>query len=262
MTDFNFGVCLGFRDRTKMLQAKKAGIDYFEFGFSSLSTAEDSELNELKSFLIDENMICPTSNGMFPGEMSLIGNKADFSLIDEYLDKTSERFSALGGDTVVFGSGKARRCPDNYSYDKATEDLIRLCTEHIAPYMKKYSLTCVIEPLRNTECNMINTAKRGYEICKTVNKPEVKLLIDLYHFDAEKELRSTIHDYSDLLAHIHIASATNNRFYPTADDGTDYKEFFDILRKAGYKEKRISLEGACNDFEKEINTSLNFLKTL
>ena len=262
MSEFMFGVCLGFRDKEKMLQAKKAGIQYMEFGFSSLESAEESEINEIKSFLSDEKIVCLSSNSMFPGEIRLVGPEIDYSLIDEYIDKTAARFAYLGGDTVVFGSGKARRCPDDYSTEKAKEDLIRLCSDHIAPYMRKYSLTCAIEPLRSCECNVITTAKRGYEICKAANVPEVKLLVDLYHFDSEKEERNSILDYSDCLTHIHIASATNNRLYPLPDDGTDYKEFFDILRKSGYSKKRISFEGRYNDFEKEISASLEFLKTL
>lgn len=262
MSDFKFGVCLGFRDKERMLLAKKAGIDYYEFGFSSFADAEENELKELKSYLDEEKMICPTSNGMFPGEIKLVGKDIDYTLIDEFLDKTAERFAILGGETVVFGSGKARRCPDDYSYEKATEDLIRLCSDHIAPYMRKYALTCAIEPLRSCECNVITTAKRGYEICKAANVAEVKLLIDLFHFDTENEPRSSILDYSDSLAHIHIASATNNRIYPSPDDGTDYKEFFDILREADYSTKRISFEGGYNDFQKDITASLNFLKTL
>ena len=62
--------------------------------------------------------------------------------------------------------------------------------------------------------------------------------MDLYHFDSEKEERNSILDYSDCLTHIHIASATNNRLYPLPDDGTDYKEFFDIR----YKEKNKKLD--------------------
>ncbi len=262
MSDFSFGVCIDFKNKEQLIQAREVGVDYYEFNFGSITSTAQKNIDEIKEFLKSSPIPCLTANGMFPGEMKLVGPEIDYALIDEYLDRGSERFASLGGDTVVFGSGKARRCPDDYSYEKATEELVELCANHIAPYMKKYGLTCVIEPLRSCECNMVTTAKRGFDICKLANKPQIKLLVDLYHFDCENEPRESILNYSDWLAHIHIASATNERRYPQDGDGTDYKQFFDILRKANYSTKRISFEGRYNNFEEELKLSLNFLKNL
>ena len=128
--------------------------------------------------------------------------------------------------------------------------------------MRKYNLTCAIEPLRSSECNVITTAARGFEICQLADVPEVKLLIDLYHFDSENEERQSILNYSGHIQHIHIASAKNNRYYPTATDGVDYKEFFDLLRQSDYKSMRVSLEGRYDDFASEIKPAVDLLKTL
>jgi len=261
MSDFKFGVCMGFNDREKLICAKNAGLDYFEFNFRTISDTHTSELDDLNGFLNEINMPCYTANGMFPGEMKVVGPGVDYTAIDEYLDKASEKLAILGADTVVFGSGAARRCPDGWSYEKATEQLILLCREHIAPYMNKHSLICAIEPLRSAECNVITTAARGYEICRLANVPEVKLLVDLYHFDMENEERDSILNYKDYLQHIHIASAKNNRYYPTITDGVNYQEFFEILKKSEYKTKRISLEGRYDNFAEEITNAVNFLKT-
>ena len=261
MSDFKFGVCLGHNEREKMLQAKEAGVDYFEFNFSAVYKAEKSELSEAKSFLKEIGIPCCSANCMIPGEIKVVGPEVDYSKIDEYLDKASEKLSFLGADTVVFGSGAARRCPDDWSYETATEQLVKLCREHIAPYMRKYNLTCAIEPLRSGECNIITTAARGFEICQLADAPEVKLLIDLYHFDSENEERKSILNYSGYIQHIHIASAKNNRYYPTATDGVDYKEFFDLLRQSDYKSMRVSLEGRYDDFASEIKPAVDLLKT-
>lgn len=261
MSDFKFGVCIGYNDREKLIQAKDAGIDYFEFNFKAISNADIAELDESKSFLKEIDIPCLAANCMFPGEIKLVGPEVDYVKIDEYLDLASEKLSFMGADTVVFGSGAARRCPDDWSYDTATEQLVILCKEHIAPYMRKYGLTCAIEPLRSGECNVITTAARGFEICKLADVPEVKLLIDLYHFDSENEDRKSVLNYKGNLQHIHIASAKNNRFYPTATDGVDYKEFFDLLRQADYKPMRVSLEGRYDNFEAEIKSAVELLKT-
>ena len=262
MSDFKLGVCVKFRDREKIVQAKESGADYFELGFSDLSNGTDEQVKEFIDFNKEFGIPCPVANGMFPSELKLVGPDVDYVKIDEYLDFTSERFASVGGDTVVFGSGGARRCPDDWSYDLATEQLVEVCVDHITPYMKKYGLTCAIEPLNSRECNVITTAKRGFEICKLANTPQIKLLIDLYHFDAENEDRNSILDYKGYLQHIHIASATNDRYYPAPDDGTDYRQFLDILRKADYSIKRISLEGRFDDFGSDTKVSFDMLKKL
>lgn len=262
MSEFLFGVCISFKDRTRLLEAKAAGAQYYEINFTGLSEATDSEVDEFQSFTKSVGIPCLAANGMFPGEMSLVGENADYARIDEYLDKTSGRFAKLGGRTVVLGSGKARRVPDGFGYEKATEQFAALCAEHIAPYMKKHGITCAIEPLRSEECNLITTAARGYEICKLANVDEVKLLVDLYHFDCEKEDRQTILNYKNCLQHVHIASATNDRKYPKANDGTDYKQFIDLLRQIDYKSKLISLEGRWDDFSSEAKEAFDLLKSL
>jgi len=127
--------------------------------------------------------------------------------------------------------------------------------------MRKYGLTCAIEPLRSAECNIITTAARGFEICQLADVSEVKLLVDLYHFDSENEERKSILNYKGNLQHIHIASAKNNRYYPTATDGVYYTSFFNSLRQADYKSMRVSLEGRYDNFANEIKLAVDLLKT-
>lgn len=262
MSEFIFGVCTSFTDKERLLKAKAAGAQYYEVGFGGLSKGTEEEIEEFRQFIKDEGIPCLAANGMFPAEIKLVGPEVDYVEIDEYLDRTADIFSGLGGKTVVLGSGRARRCPDDFSYDKATEQFVRLCADHVAPYMRKYGLTCAIEPLRSSECNMVTTAKRGFELCKAANVPEVKLLIDLFHFDTEKEDRESILNYKGCLQHIHVASATNDRKYPSPNDGTDYKQFIELLRKAEYSPKRISLEGRSDDFYEEAKVAFDLLKSL
>lgn len=262
MSDFRFGICTSFRDKEKMLLAKKAGAEYIEANFCDLSKADNEILNDFIAFSNAENLPCLAANGMFPGELKLVGPDVDYSAIDEYLDRAGENFAKVGGQTVVFGSSGSRRCPDGWSYDVATEQLIKVCADHIAPYMKKYGIVCAIEPLNKKECNVITTARRGFEICKAANVPEVKLLIDMYHFDTENETLESIQDYRGYIKHIHIANAGNNRKYPKFSDTTDYKAFLNALRKSGYTNSLISLEGRCDNFYEEAKEGFEVLKQL
>lgn len=262
MSDFRFGICTSFRDKEKMLLAKKAGAEFIEANFCDLSKADDEAINDFLAFSKAENLPCLTANRMFPGELKVVGSEVDYAAIDEYLDRAGEKFSKIGGQTVVFGSSGSRRCPEGFSYEAATEQLVKLCAEHIAPYMRKHGIICAIEPLNRKECNVITTARRGFEICKSANVPEVRLLIDMYHFDTENEPLESILDYKGYIQHIHIANARNERKLPKFSDTTDYKAFLETLSKAEYTPKLISLEGRCENFFEEAREAFEVLKKL
>ena len=262
MSDFRFGICTSFRDKERMLLAKKAGAEYIEANFCDLSKADDSEINDFIAFSKEEQLPCLTANCMFPGVIKLVGPEVDYSAIDEYLDNAAEKFFRVGGQTVVFGSSGSRRCPEGWSYDTATEQLVKACADHIAPYMKKHGIICAIEPLCSKECNLITTAKRGFEICKAANVSEVRLLIDMYHFDTENEPLESILDYTGYIQHIHIANARNERKLPKFSDTTDYKAFLDMLQKAEYSAGLISLEGRCENFFEEAKEAFEVLRQI
>lgn len=261
MSEFKFGVCTSYKDQNRIMQAKTAGADYIEIGFCDFSNGSEEQTGSFIDFMKSEKLSSPVSNGMFPGELRLVGPDVDYIKIDEFLDKAGMMFSKVGGSTVVFGSSGARRCPEGWKEERAIEQLVELCANHISPYFKKHGLICAIEPLCKKECNIITTAKRGFEICKLADKEEIRLLIDMYHFDTEKEPLESILNYRGYLRHIHIANAQNERKYPKFNDNTDYKAFLNMLREINY-EGLISLEGRCDDFVTEVKEGFDVLKNI
>lgn len=262
MSDMRFGICMSYRDRQRQLDGKLAGADYCEPSFRDLAAENADSLKQYREQLEEIGLPCEAANGMFPGEIHLVGPDVDYGRIDEFVDRGAENFTSLGGRVVVFGSGGARHCPEEFPKEKAYEQLRFVCAEHIAPWMKKHGLICVIEPLRTQECNMVYNSKIAFDICKAVNRPEIQLLIDLFHFRSENEPTERLKEYRGWVRHVHIASSMNGRLVPQADDGEDYSDFFAMLRAIGYEEKRISLEGRYNDFAPDAKTSLAYLKTL
>ena len=95
-----------------------------------------------------------------------------------------------------------------------------------------------------------------------MDKTSIRLLVDLYHFDLEREPRASLAGYRGLLAHAHIASAKNGRLFPQPGDGEDYASFFRALQEAGY-EGSLSLEGSVKgDFLEFAGSSIRYLHTL
>lgn len=251
----------------KISIAKEIGYDFIESGlFHYYDKFEQTEINEFAAFLKEINMPCISTNGMFPGDIKLIGKEADKVKISEYLHTVFEKTACLGANVCVLGSGNARRIPEDSSLDACYDEFSELCSEVIAPILEKYGKVLAIEPLNYSECNIVNTVADSMRVVKAVNKPSVMTLIDLYHVRYNGEDINTFADYKGYIKHVHVASYPNKRRFPRPYDGENYKAFFDVLRRAEYAEKNISIEGDAGigeiSFKNAAMSSYSLLKQL
>lgn len=81
-------------------------------------------------------------------------------------------------------------------------------------------------------------------IVRAVNRPEIRLLADIFHMARAGETPSDLAAVVDLLAHVHVAECAE-RTAPCVM-GDDFRPWFSVLRAAGYAQG-IGLE--CGRFE-------------
>lgn len=255
-----FGCCFSLLD-DDILLLPQAGAEYVETAFSDLEALTPQQCWERSRILAASGVSVKVMNVMFPGSLRLTGEQVDYDKIDRYLEQGLEKAKLFGVEKVVFGSGAARMVPTGFSHEEAFSQLIRLCRSHIAPAFRQRDMICCIEPLNRGECNIINSCAQGFRLAEAVGEPSIRLLVDLYHFDLEKEPLASLTEYGNYLAHAHIASAKNNRLIPQDGDGEDYPTFFRALQSAGYTGE-ISLEGHMSGGIRQIAASLAYLKSL
>ena len=257
------GCCITYKDSAKIRLAKELGFDFIETGLSSFDKATVDDVAAFQAVLDETGLPCPAVNCFFPGYIRLTGENADFNAAKEYMERIFELVRPIGIEQVVFGSGGSRKVPEGFAKEKATEQLITFCRDYVAPTVGKFGITCCIEELNKKECNIVNSCAEAMEIVRAVDRPEIRLLVDLYHVDMEAEPVDTLVGYAGYITHVHIASAKNARAFPAAGDGEDYARFFGILRRADYKNERISIEGSDKgDFVGASRASLACLKAL
>lgn len=255
------GVCLSvFDDKIKRFPDLRA--DYIETNLTQLSEHSFSEIAERKKLLSSLGAECYSANCFFPGDIRLTGEGVDYPRITEYIEDVFAKAEILGLKIAVFGSGKARAVPEGFPQNAALDQLKRLLGDIIAPAARKHGIVCCIEPLRHEETNVFNTCTETAKLIREVNSKSIRLLVDLYHMDMEKEPRESLLTQGDILHHAHIASAKNARNIPREGDGEDYGEFFAILKKIGYQ-GGIALEGgAGEDFCEGVKSSVSYLRSL
>ena len=69
---------------------------------------------------------CEACNNFFPANIRLTGDAADYSKIEEYLDKALGRAADLGVKVIVFGSPMSKNIPEGFPMDKAWSQLVEL----------------------------------------------------------------------------------------------------------------------------------------
>ena len=233
-----------------------AGFDYIEPPVSAAAAWTEEEFEQYLMLVKNAPIPVPAFNVLFPGEIALFSPDAD-ERIAAYLHGAFARVQKLGGHTVVFGSGRSRKRPENLPYADAFRRLTEI-TRLIGDIAGQYGITIVIEPLNRSETNMINSVAEGACLAAAANHPRVKLLADYYHIAVEHQPPEDV-DRVGGIAHCHIAALEGRRAPQKAEEG--FKTLFAAMKQTGY-EGLISVEGGAGDLSKEGPVSVRLLKKL
>lgn len=251
-----FGVCGG----PAIAQvAKKAGYDYFEWSVGDfLHPREDEQV--FQDALAQARAVglpCPASNVFIPSDLKITGPSVDQAALRAFVTTAFRRAELAGVERIVFGSGAARRVPDGFERRQAWQQLVEFC-QMLGPIAQMHGVTVVIEPLNKSETNIINTVAEGAELVRATNHPNIRLLVDGYHWAKDGDTLAGVLDNASLLAHAHIAIVDGRR---PPRPGDDCAPFFAALHQAGYN-GRVSIEGNISDPAAELPAALAAMRAV
>ena len=186
---------------------KEAGFDYVEMRAMLVASLSDEEFSKLENTLKELDLGCECSCALFPKTIRVTGKDANKEEIAAYIEKTFNRLNRLGAKKVVFGSAPARALDEDTTLEMGYEQISEICKEILVPAAEKYDITIVMEPLRASACNFINTLSDGMEVVNRVNNERIALLADTIHMMANEDNVDDIIKYKDSLKHIHISES-------------------------------------------------------
>ena len=238
-------VQVGFCTPLKNIDAAKAaGFDYLELGTSEIAALSDADFDQALAQVKALGMPAPVTNLFLPATLKVTGPQIDRDEQMRYVRKAFDRLARLGTGLVVFGSGGARRVPDGFAKEEALAQLVDF-GRRAAAEGQRHGITIAVEPLRQQETNIVNSAAEGLSLVNAVNDPNFQLMIDFYHLASEHEDPAIVIKAKDHLRHLHVANP-NGRVFPQKWEEFDYAPFFANLKAIGY-DKRISMEGSTTD---------------
>jgi len=239
-------------------KAGNAGYDYVELSLSHISALTEETFGALRARVTDSGVPCEACNNFFPPSVRLTGPEVRWSAVQDYTRLALGRALALGARVVVFGSSGAKNVPPGFPKEKALDQIVsalRFVAEEAGPR----GITIAIEPLNRKESNIVNDLTEALALMNTVDRPEIRVLVDYYHFALEGDTPEALLRAGPYLRHAHVARVEGRAFPQEPDAGL--RSFFRMLSGVGYQ-ARVSVEGATSDFDRDGPQSLRTLRAM
>ena len=237
-----------------------AGYDFIELHVQrdlKTSDGEDMFLPQLER-IRTAPVRAPVANCFVPGGLKITGPDVDTDALQSYVTTAFTRAQQAGIEVIVFGSGGARRIPEGYDREAAGQQLLNF-GRMLAPIAQSHDVTVVVEPLNRRECNVFNSVGECAEYVRQIDHPNLRLLVDGYHWAVEQDSYEDMVASLPLIHHVHIATY-ESRMAPGLEP-CDFTQFFAALKAGGY-DGRVSIEGKWVDMERDAPAALAELHKL
>jgi sugar phosphate isomerase/epimerase len=216
----------------------------------------DERFREIVETVKTSFLPVPVCRIFLPGSLPCVGDTVDQDALLAYTETVFRRAGVAGVTSIVFGSGASRRVPAGFDAAKAREQLIGFL-KLAGPIAARYGVTVALESLNRGETNLVNSLRESVEIVRTVDHPNVRMLVDVFHMLRENEAAKEILAAAGFVHHCHIAEP-EKRAAPTSIKD-DFRPYFRALRQAGYS-GRLSIEAGWGNLAEELPLALRVLR--
>ena len=170
---------------------------------------------------------------MLPEDLPVTGPRVSATALHAYLQQAFGRAGRLGVTTVVLDAPESRGVTGAVDFPFAWRQLgnfLRICQGHA----KERGITVALEPIRVTECNLLNLVSEATLIAGLLQLDNVAVAAHSGHMAMASEPLSDLRRAGGLLRHVHLENALTRRL-PAAGDGEDYGRVFRQLSLMDYR---------------------------
>lgn len=237
-----FGICMGPEGAD---DARDAGFTFIDGGVGGVLVPDAVESAFEDAWAVRSAAALPTLNlnCLLPGGMFVAGPDADLSRAVDYCSVAFARAGRVGIQTICFGSGKGRACPDGWPLARAMEQIEAFVTRLI-PAIEASGVKLVVENLQTAETNTLNRVADIDALVSRVGSASVGLLVDGFHWARNADAAASVTTACPRIFHTHIATTTN-RLAP-GEESCDFAPFAASLAAGGYS-GRMAIEGGLPD---------------
>lgn len=120
----------------------------------------------------------------------------------------------------------------NENDPKLSHELFMDAAVEISDYAAKRGVNLILEPVNRYEINFLNNLDQTAEVIEKVNKPNFKMMPDVFHMNIEDaNIKESIIKHGKYIEYMHFADS--NRHAP-GDGHLNFKEVFEALNTINY----------------------------
>ncbi|MGR3661910.1 MAG: TIM barrel protein [Paracoccaceae bacterium] len=197
----NLSVCIemlfrkgseNFADRIAL--AKKAGFTTFEFWHWS-----NKDLVAIETAMQNSGL---TVTGLLAEPKTSLANRGEHEEFIKGLRQSIKVAQRLKAPFLYIQSGDPVA-----GLDRETQiEVIVECLQNAAKILHGTGVTLLLEPVSDSPGCFLDHAGEGLDIIAQVDRPEVRLLLDVYHAAVlGEDVETAVGSRTDLIAHVHLA---------------------------------------------------------
>ncbi len=261
---FHFGVS-DFSTSEPLVNAEKivaCGMAFIEPGLAKIAAMSEVDFDAAVNRLKQNNIRVQSVNWFLPPDLKVTGPEVDETKLRQFLESALARAVRLGAAAVVFGSPGSRSFPDGFAREEATEQMVtflQLCADVIREH--QWNIKIALEHVNHTETNFVNTFAQALAIVRTVDRPEIGLAADFYHFAIENESMEVMLEARDLICAVQLANPDGRCFPKSGVEVPGLDAFFQQLIDIGYT-GGVSVEATVGDLEQDCQSAVEHLSAL
>ena len=166
------------------------------------------------------------------GQLGISFTDPDAGIRREAVDRVKAiiDFAGFLGAKINIGRvrGQYRPGVPHQQTEEWAEEAFGIISDHGAPQ----NVAIALETVTIMQTNFINTLAEGAAMVDRVNRPNFRLMMDVFHLNLEeKDLYEAIRKYSPYNIHVHLSD--NNRRWP-GNCGMDFPKVIRTFRECGY----------------------------
>lgn len=223
------GICAEFSD---LPDAQALGYDFVETPLEALAALTDSYFEEFAAWCAGSGLRVRAVNRLLPENLPIVGPDVRAPELHAYLKRAFERCRRLGVKVAVLDAAPQRTVPGGLEYPVAWRQLgnfLRL----IQPHARENGLTVAVEPLRKTDCNLLNLVSEATLMAGLLQLNNVGVAANTGAMAMAAEPYGALKQTGAALCHLHIEHPLTRRM-PREGDGEDYWKLMRTLKQAGY----------------------------
>ena len=242
---------------------KASGLDFIEPGLAKAAAVPEEEFLAAAERLRAAEVPVLSANWFLPPSLKVVGPEADDEKSRAFLELALGRAGHLGAKAVVLGSPASRSIPAGWAELEARAQMIRFCRLAAAVIQEGgWDIRIAVEHVNHTETNFLNTFAEALAITREIDRPEIGLAADFYHFAMEGEATDVMREAADLICAVQLADPNGRVFPKVGANIPGIIPFFEQLAGIGYR-GGISVEATVGaDLAADCAAAAEFLENL